>query len=120
MANVIRLVLTVVFGLFWMWVYTFAEGATVLVIFGSILTLCVCCCRAGDEPKEWSWDHYFRCLRRCRVALLILIIALILIGLLWPILTGGAMPAGAALTRIVVAAIGSVLAVRLICCLYGH
>ena len=122
MGNVIRLVLTVVFGLVWMWVYTFAGPASVLVVLGSILTLCVCCCRGGgDDPSsEWNFDRYFACLRRCRIALLVLIVALILIGLLWPVLTGSPVPSGPALVQILVAAVGSVLAIRLICCLYDN
>ncbi len=117
MANVIRLVLTVVFGLVWLWVYEFTDFS-VLVILGSILTLCVCCCRHGEDHKEWSWDRYFACIRRCWVALWILIIALFLIGVLWPVINGGPVPAGAALVVLVVGAVGAVWVTRLICCLY--
>ena len=117
MATAIRLVLSVVFGLVWMWVYTYSGGSAIAVL-GSILTLCVCCCRPGEAAGEWSFDRYLACLRRCGASLVVLVIALILIGLLWPVLRGGAMPAGAALVQLVVAAIGSVLAIRLICCLY--
>lgn len=117
MGAVIRLVLTVVFGLFWAWVYHYAEGGAI-VLLGSILTLCVCCCRHGGESHgEWSFDRYLACLRRCGPNLLVLVIALILIGWLWPFI-GGPAPSGAALTQLVVAAVGSVLAIRLICCLY--
>lgn len=120
MANVIRLVLTVVFGLLWKWVYAYTDYS-VIVLLGSILTLCVCCCRAGGDPTgEWSWERYFRCLRRCRTALIVLIIALILIGFFWPVIEGGPAPSGAALVALIVGAIGSVVAIRLICCLYDQ
>ncbi|MCZ6727668.1 MAG: hypothetical protein O7A98_10000 [Acidobacteria bacterium] len=118
MANVIRLVLSVVFGLLWMLVYTYS-GFSVLVVLGSILTLCVCCCRGGDDlSSEWSFQGYLACLGRCRAALLVLILALFLIGVLWEVVNGNPMPAGSALVQLAVAAIGSVFAVRLICCLY--
>lgn len=118
MANVIRLVLSVVFGLVWIWIYDYTDFHWI-VLLGSIVTLCVCCCRAGDEGHgEWSWDRYLRCLRRCRTALLIWMVALIFIAALWPVINGGPFPAGAALVIIVVGAVGSVWTIRLICCLY--
>ena len=118
MANVIRLVLTVVFGLLWMWVYRFGDFS-VIVVLGSILTLCVCCCKSSGDPSSgWSWPRYLACLRRCMAELVVLIVALFLIGLLWPVVNGDPMPAGQALTDLAVGAIGSVLAVRLICCAY--
>ncbi len=118
MANVIRLILTVVFGLVWCWVYLRYTDGSHLVLLGSILTLCVCCCRGGDQSNEWSFDRYFACLRRCLVSLWVLIVALILIGVLWAIIFGGGMPAGGALVRLVVGAVVSVYAIRFICCAY--
>ena len=115
MANVIRLVLTVVFGLVWMWVWKYTDGS-VIVLLGSILTLCVCCCRGGgDHSNEWSFSRYFACLRRCMTALWVLIVALILIGVLWAVINGNPVPA---LVGLVVAAVGSVWAIRFICCAY--
>ncbi|MFQ5527619.1 MAG: hypothetical protein ACE5GX_15325 [Thermoanaerobaculia bacterium] len=118
MVFAIRLVLTVVFGIVWIWVYNYTD-ASIIVILGSILALCVCCCRGhGDPPSKWNWNHYFECLRRCRTALLTLMVALFLIGVLWPVVNGNPMPAGAVLVQLAVGAIGAVWLIRLICCLY--
>ena len=46
------------------------------------------------------------------------VVALILIGVLWAVINGGGVPAGAAWVRLVVGAVGSVWAIRFICCAY--
>ena len=119
MVNVIRLLFTIVFGFLWWWTWTFAGPALqYLVILGSILALCVCCCTGHDPSSEWSFDRYWACLRRCGPALLVLMVGLILLGILVFWFSTGAFPLAADLLRILVAAIGSVVFVRAICCAY--
>lgn len=118
MVNVIRLIFTVVFGFLWWWTLNFAGPAlTFLVILGSILALCVCCCTGNDPHGEWNFDRYMACIRRCMPALVVLIVALFLLGILVLWFTTGMFPA-TELTRIAVAAIGSVIFIRMICCAY--
>jgi membrane protease YdiL (CAAX protease family) len=119
MINVIRLVITVVFGFLWWWIYN-RVGASLdyLMILGSVLAVCVCCCRGGEQQREWSWDVYIACIRRCWVATLVLMVALFIIGILVVLVLTGAPPGGVVLTDILLAAIGAPLFVRLICCAY--
>lgn len=118
MINVIRLVFTIVFGFLWWWTLTFVGPSLMfLVVLGSILTLCVCCCTGNDPHGEWSFDRYMACLRRCTPALITLIVGLFLLGILVLWFTTGMFPA-ADLVKIAVAAIGSVIFVRAICCAY--
>jgi len=119
MVHVIRLIFTVVFGLLWWWVYNHV-GADLLylMILGSVLAVCVCCCRGGaEEQREWSFDRYLACIRRCWLATFVLMVGLFVIGVIVATVTVGA-PAGAVLVNIVIAAIGAPLFVRLICCAY--
>ena len=60
MPSVIQFIFTVVFGFLWWWVYNRVGAALeYLVILGSVLAVCVCCCRSGVEPhREWSFDRY--------------------------------------------------------------
>jgi len=119
MVNVIRLLFTIVFGFLWWWTWTFAGPALqYLVILGSILTLCVCCCTGHDPSSEWSFDRYWACLRKCGPALLVLMVGLFLLGILVVLISTGAFPLTADLLRILVASIGSVVFVRAICCAY--
>ena len=119
MVNVIRLLFTIVFGFLWWWTWNFAGPALQpLFVLCSILTLCVCCCTDKDPQTEWSFDRYFACLRRCSPALLVLMIALFLLGIFAVWFATGAVPAGAIMLRILVAAVGSVAFVRVICCAY--
>lgn len=118
MVNVIRLVFTIVFGFLWWWALAFAGPSLLfLVILGSVLTLCVCCCTGNDPHGEWNFDRYTVCLRRCGPAILTLIVGLFLLGILVLWYTTGTFPA-ADLVRIAVAAIGSVIFIRAICCAY--
>jgi hypothetical protein len=118
MINVIRLFFTIVFGFLWWWTWNFAgPSLQFLVILGSVLTLCVCCCTGNDPHGEWNLDRYLGCLRRCMPALVTLIAGLFLLGVLVVWFTTGMFPA-ALLVKIAVAAIGSVVFVRAICCAY--
>jgi hypothetical protein len=121
MINVIRLVITVVFGFLWWWVYN-RVGASLqyLMILGSVLAVCVCCCRGTVDPVgiEWNWDRYFACLRRCWVVTAVLIVSLIIIAILVAWVSTGAFPPGPVLVNIIIAAIGAPLFIRLICCAY--
>ncbi len=117
MPAVFRLVLTVVFGFAWMWVYDYAEGVTILVWLASILTLCVCCCK-GDPSGEWSWQRYIACFRRCWPNLAILVVGIVLAWVLWQVVNGGGVPAGPQLVQAFLGVLGAVVAVRLICCAY--
>jgi hypothetical protein len=119
MINVIRLVITVVFGFLWWWVYNrVGAGLAYLMILGSVLAVCVCCCRGGpDERREWNWDAYFACLRRCWMVTAVLMVSLLILGIIVVMAGGGALTA-AVVTNIVIAAIGAPLFVRLICCAY--
>lgn len=118
MINIVRLVFTVVFGFIWYWVYT-TTGASLhwLVLLGSVLAVCVCCCR-GDPPAEWTLDHYFACIRRCLVPLIVLVVSLFILGFLVAIVFGGGVPVGGDLARLLIASIGAPLLIRLICCAY--
>jgi hypothetical protein len=119
MIIVIRLVITVVFGFLWWWVYNrVGAGLEYLMILGSVLAVCVCCCRAGEPQREWSWDVYVTCIYRCWLATLVLMVALFIIGVLVVLFMTGAPPTGVVLTDILLAAIGAPLFVRLICCVY--
>jgi len=119
MINVIRLVITVVFGFLWWWIYDrIGTGLEYLMILGSVLAVCACCCRGGEPQREWSWGVYFACIRRCWIATLVLMVSLFIIGVLVVLFTTGAPPSGVVLTDILLAAIGAPLFVRLICCAY--
>ena len=84
MVNVIRFVVTVVIGLLWWWVFNHVgAGLTYLMILGSVLAVCVCCCRGGGEPVgEWAPDSYLTCLRRCLPVTAVLIVSLFVLGVL--------------------------------------
>lgn len=118
MVNVFRLIFTIVFGFLWWWTLNFAGPSLLfLVVLGSILTLCVCCCTGNEPHGEWNFDRYTACLRRCTPALITLIVGLFLLGILVLWFTTGVFPA-ADLVKIAVAAIGSVIFIRVICCAY--
>ncbi len=119
MINVFRLVITVVFGFLWWWVYNrIGAGLEYLMILGSVLAVCACCCRGGEPQREWSWEVYVACIYRCWLATLVLMVALFIIGVLVVLFMTGAPPSGVVLTDILLAAIGAPLFVRLICCAY--
>jgi hypothetical protein len=120
MASVIRFVFTVVFGFLWWWVYNRAGAALeYLVILGSVLAVCVCCCRGGVEPEvEWNFDRYMACIRRCWLVTVVLMVGLFIVAILVAWADTGAFPTGAALVNMLIAAIGAPLFVRAICCAY--
>lgn len=120
MIHVIRLIFTVVFGFLWWWVFNrVGPDLLYLMILGSVLAVCVCCCRGGAEDnREWSFDRYLACIRRCWLATLVLMIGLFIIGIIVVLVVTGAFPAGAVLVNILIAAIGAPLFIRLICCAY--
>ncbi len=120
MALVIRLIFTVVFGVLWWWVFNrVGPGLLYLMILGSVLAVCVCCCHdRGGEQNEWSFDRYLACIRRCWLATVTLMVGLLIIGIVVAFIATGAWPGGAALVNILIAAIGAPLFVRLICCAY--
>src|SRR5262245_48734022 len=101
MIQVFRLLITVVFGLLWWWVYNHVgAGLDYLMVLGSVLAVCVCCCKGGEPQREWSWDRYLACIKRCGPVTLVLIVALFVIGVLVVLYTTGAAPSGAVLTNI--------------------
>ena len=120
MPSVIQFIFTVVFGFLWWWVYNRAGAALeYLVILGSVLAVCVCCCRPGVEPhREWSFDRYRECIRRCWLVTVVLMFSLFILAIVVVLVTTGAFPGSAALVNMLIAAIGAPLFVRLICCAY--
>ena len=115
-----QILITVVFGLLWWWVFNHVgEDLEYIMILGSVLAVCVCCCKGGAEPqREWNWKNYIACIRRCWLATLVLMVSLAIIGILAVIWATGSPPAGVLLTNIFIAAIFAPLFVRLICCAY--
>lgn len=125
MPIIIRFIFTVVFGFLWWWVYNHVgAGLAYLMILGSVLAVCVCCCRGGGAtegvwaPGEWSLESYLVCIRRCWLATVVLMAGLIVLGILVVWWTTGMFPPTADLTNILMAAVGAPLFVRLICCAY--
>ena len=120
MPSVIQFIFTVVFGFLWWWVYNRVGAALeYLVILGSVLAVCVCCCRPGVEPhREWSFDRYRECIRRCWLVTVVLMFSLFILAIVVVLVSTGAFPGGAALVNMLIAAIGAPLFVRLICCAY--
>lgn len=125
MAIVVRIFLTVVFGFFWWWVFTrVGAGFAYLMILGSVLAVCVCCCQPGRQtdgvwaPGQWNHQGYLACIRRCLMNTLVLMFSLFILGALVIWWATGAAPTAAEWTNILLAAIGAPLFVRLICCAY--
>ena len=125
MPIVVRIFLTVVFGFLWWWVYNRVGAALeYLMILGSVLAVCVCCCQHGRTtdgvwaPGQWSVQAYIACLQRCALSTLTLMIGLFILAVLviWSATHAG--PTAAEWTNILLAAIGAPLFVRLICCAY--
>jgi hypothetical protein len=125
MPIIIRIFLTVVFGFLWWWVYNrVGAGLAYLMILGSVLAVCVCCCHPGRAtdgvwaPGQWSYQGYIACLRRCALSTLTLMVSLFVLAVLVIWSVTGAAPTAAEWTNILLAAIGAPLFVRLICCAY--
>jgi len=121
MTILLRIIITVVFGLLWWWVYNrVGVGLQYLVILGSVLAVCVCCCKGSSDPGEWNWQRYFACIRRCWLPTVVLMVSLFIIGVLVVFWATGAAPAGAVLVNILLAAIFAPAFVRFICCAYEN
>ncbi len=126
-AIMIALLFTVVFGFLWWVIYsTVGASLTYLVILGSALATCVCCCKPnpGDfSPNDggllsFDWNKFWACIRRCRQATLILALGLALIGVAVVWRLTGAAPTAADIQNILLVAIGVPVCIRLICCAY--
>jgi hypothetical protein len=125
MPIVVRIFLTAVFGFLWWWVYN-RVGASFayLMILGSVLAVCVCCCQPGRTtdgvwaPGEWSVQGWIACIQRCLLKTLTLALGLILLAILVIWFNTMAMPTAAEWTNIFLAAIFGPLFVRIICCAY--
>jgi hypothetical protein len=120
MVIVFQIVITVVFGLLWWWVYNrVGVDLHYIMILGSVLAVCVCCCKgSGDPQREWNWQRYIACIRRCLLVTVVLMVSLAIIGILAVIWVTGLPSVGAVLVNILIAAIFAPLFVRLICCAY--
>ena len=116
---ILRIILTAIFGFLWWFFFNYVgPGLTYLMILGSVLAVCACCCQGrGEPPREFNYKHYIDCIRRCWLATLTLIVGLILVGVLVVLFVGGSV-AGIVWVHIVVAAIAAPVLVRLICCAY--
>jgi len=58
------------------------RGLEYIMILGSVLAVCVCCCKGGGEPqREWNWQQYLACIRRCWLATVVLMVSLAMIEL---------------------------------------
>jgi hypothetical protein len=121
MGIIFRIIITVVFGFFWWACFHYvAPDLTYLMILGSVLAVCACCCQGGvrdESPREFNYQHWFACIRRCWLATVTLMVALIILAAIVVAYMGGTLT-GAVWTHILVAAIGAPFAVRLICCAY--
>ena len=51
----LRFIITVIFGFAWWWVYTrVGAGLAWLMILGSVLGVCACCCKGGTTDVTWA------------------------------------------------------------------
>jgi len=123
----LALLFTLVFGFLWWVIYnTVGASFTYLVILGSVLAICVCCCRGNDgdfRPGDggllvFNWDRYWACIRRCAQATFILMVGLALIGVAVVFRTTMAAPSMADIMHILMVAIGVPAIIRIICCAY--
>jgi hypothetical protein len=111
-----RILFTFVFGLVWWVLFNFAGPNLIyLMILGSVLAVCVCCCGGEKPPIEFNFQHYIACIMRCLVPTLTLIVGLVFLGLVIDLITIGF--SLAALLQLIAAA-GATLFIRLICCAY--
>ena len=120
-----RFIVTVVFGFLWWWVYNrVGAGLAYLMILGSVLAVCVCCCKGGGatdgvwRPGDFNYQAWLACIRRCWPSTLVLMVSLFVLGAIVIWVATGAAPTAADWTNLLLAAIGAPLFVRLICCAY--
>jgi|SRR4051812_24834445 hypothetical protein len=120
----LQFIFTVVFGFLWWWVYTrVGAGLAWLMILGSVLAVCACCCRhdatGGDwRPGDFNYRGWLACMQRCWRQTLVLMFSLFVLGVLVAWFTTGMFPPAADLANILLAAVGAPLFVRAICCAY--
>jgi hypothetical protein len=120
-----RLLITVIFGLAWWWVFTrVGAGLAWLMILGSVLGVCACCCRGGTTdggwtPNDFNYRGWIACSQRCWKNTVTVMVAMFIVGVLaaW-IASGGTFPSGTDLVNIALAAIFAPGLVRIICCAY--
>jgi hypothetical protein len=121
----LRFIITVIFGFAWWWVYTrVGPGLAWLMILGSVLGVCACCCKGGTtdgvwRPGDFNYQGWLVCIRRCWPNTLVVMVAMFVVGILAAFVTsGGTFPSGADLMHIALAAIFAPGFVRIICCAY--
>ena len=119
---IFRIILTIIFGVAWWWCFNHVgpAGLTYLMILGSVLAVCACCCQGGprgESSSEFSYQHWLACIRRCLLATVTLMIGLIFVAAIVVAVTHGTFTT-ALVIDIFIAAIGAPLFVRLICCAY--
>ncbi len=86
-----RIIFTAVFGFLRWNIFNYVgAGPSYLMILGSVLAVCACCCKGGSEPsREFNYQQYLTCIRRCRLNTMTLMIGLILVGILVMLFMGG-------------------------------
>jgi hypothetical protein len=121
----LRLIITVIFGFAWWLVFTrVGASLTWLMILGSVLGVCACCCRPGESeggwtPTDFNYQGWLACIRRCWPNTVIIMVGMFIVGILAALAaSGGTFPSGAALLNIALAAIFAPGLVRIICCAY--
>ncbi len=121
----LRLIITIIFGFAWWWVFT-RVGASLawLMILGSVLGVCACCCKGGTTdggwtPTDFNYQGWIACIRRCWPHTVVVMLGMFIVGILAALVTsGGTFPSGADLMNIAIAAIFAPGLVRIICCAY--
>jgi hypothetical protein len=120
---IFRIVLTIIFGIAWWWCFNHvgASGLTYLMILGSVLAVCACCCQGQPRgewaPGDFNYQQWLACIRRCWMATVTLMIGLVFIAAIVVLINHGTFTA-TLVADIFIAAIGPPLFVRLICCAY--
>ena len=119
----LQFIFTVIFGFLWWLVYNHVgAGLSYLMILGSVLAVCACCCRdaTGGEwrPGDFNYQGWLACMRRCWRQTVVLMFGLFVVGVLVAWFTTGMFPPGAVLVNILLAAVFAPLFVRIICCAY--
>ena len=118
-----RLLITVVFGFLWWWVFTrVGAGLAWLMILGSVLGVCACCCKGGTTdggftPTDFNYQGWLVCIRRCWPHTVIVMLGMFIVGVFAALASG--VPAGSVdYVNIALAAIFAPGLVRIICCAY--
>jgi hypothetical protein len=121
----LRFIITVIFGFVWWWVYTrVGAGLAWLMVLGSVLGVCACCCRGGAtegvwRPGDFNYEGWLACIRRCWLNTLVVMAAMFVVGILAALVaSGGTFPSATDLMNIALAAIFAPGLVRIICCAY--